>query len=231
MKLSHYMIAVVCTSQLMLTGCGSAPSEPTLAEQIASVRAGQSDRIQVEQALLTDDDLRQITRLGPLRELLLDNADSRFTAAGIDEINGLPKLEHLRIRGTGVDDKALSHLSGLESLKILNVPQGTFGDAALVELKRLPNLVQFRFSSPRVTDAGMQTLAELPAIKQLHLINVPITDAGLADLAKIEQLESLYIDGGQFSDAAVEKLFQARPKLHVHLNQTHHDLDPNKDAH
>jgi len=231
MKLSHYMIAAVCTSQLVFTGCGSAPSEPTLAEQIAAVRAGQSDRIQIEHTVLTDDDLRQITELTQLRELLLDNAESRFTASGINYLSGLPKLEHLRIRGGGIDDKALIHLAGLESLKILNVPQGTFGDAALVELKRLPYLVQFRFSSPRVTDAGMKTLAELPAIKRLHLINVPITDAGLATLAKIEQLESLYIDGGQFSDAAVEKLFQARPKLHVHLNQAHHDLDPNKDAH
>lgn len=214
-----------------LTGCTSAPTEATLKEQVAAVRAGESDQILVEQAVLTDSDLRELPGLANLRELLLDSAESRFSAAGIKQLIGLPKLEHLRIRGTGIDDEALQHLASLEGLRIVNVPQSTFSDATLAELKRLPNLVQFRFSSPRVTDAGMKTLAELPAIKQLHLINVPITDTGLADLAKIEQLESLYIDGGQFSDMAMEKLFRERPALHVHLNQSHHDLDPKPDAH
>jgi len=225
-------LALACASGWCLfAGCEAAPGEAPLKEQATAVRENKSDRILIEQAVVTDDDLQELAGLANLRELLLDNAESRFSAAGLKRLSGLPKLEHLRIRGSGVDDEALTHLAGLESLKILNVPQGTFGDAALEELKRLPNLVQFRFSSLRVTDAGMKTLTELAAIKQLHLINVPITDAGLATLAKIEQLESLYIDGGHFSDAAMEKLFKDRPRLHVHLNQAHHDLDPHKDAH
>jgi len=60
---------------------------------------------------------------------------------------------------------------------------------------------------------------------------VPITDDGLRELAKIEQLESLYIDGGNFSDEALAELFRARPGLHVHLNQQHHDRDPHKHEH
>lgn len=216
---------------LVLAGCQQEPQEPTLEQQAAAVRAGESDRILIETRAIGDDDLQQVTGLENLRELLLDNPRCRFTAVGLRQLIGLPKLEHLRIRGSGVDDEALAHLAGLESLVILNVPQATFGNASLAELNRLPRLKQLRFSSPRVTDAGMQPLGELPALAQLHLINVPITDAGLAELAKIERLESLYIDGGQFSDFAVEKLFRERPDLHVHLNQAHHDLDPHKHPH
>jgi len=227
--------ALACASGwcllLALAGCAAEPEETSLKEQAEAVRRGESDRILIETAILADDDLRELTGLENLRELLIDSASSRFTAEGIGQLIGLPRLEHLRIRGTGVDDQALQHFAGLESLVILNLPQGTFGDAALVELKRLPKLAQLRFSSPRVTDAGMQTLAELPAIKRLHLIHVPITDVGLAELGRIERLESLYIDGGDFSDFAMEKLFRERPRLHIHLNQQHHDLDPHKHSH
>ena len=77
----------------------------------------------------------------------------------------------------------------------------------------------------------MPVLAGLPSILRLHLIDVPITDAGLAELAKIERLQSLYIDGGRISDAAWDELFRQRPKLHVHINQEHHDRDPNRHRH
>src|SRR5262245_14174017 len=224
-------LALLWLASAFAAGCNAEPPEASLAEQAAAVRAGTSDRIFLERAAPTDGDLRELTGLDNLRELLLDNAQCRFTAASLKQLSGVPKLEHLRIRGAGIDDEALTQLASLASLRILNVPQATFGDAALAQLKRLPDLVQFRFSSPHVTDAGMKTLAELPALKRLHLINVPITDTGLAELAKIEQLESLYIDGGNFSDAAMEQLFRQRPQLHIHLNQSHHDLDPHKHSH
>ncbi len=227
-------LALACASSwsvLALAGCHEEPLEATLRQQAAAVRAGESDRILVEEAAIGDDDLREVTGLANLRELLLDNPRSRFTPAGIRQLIGLPKLEHLRIRGTGIDDEALDHLASLDSLVILNLPRATFGDRSLAQLKRLPRLAQLRFSSPRVTDASMPTLAELPALTRLHLINVPITDSGLAELAKIERLESLYIDGEQFSDFALEKLFRERPDLHVHLNRSHHDLDPHKHEH
>jgi hypothetical protein len=217
---------------LLLAGCQpSAEREPTLAEQAAAVRDGTSDRIQAEQAAIADDDLKALPGLENLRELLLDNPHSRFTLAGIRQLSGLPKLEHLRIRGEGVDDEALGHLAELDTLKILNVPRGTFSDAALEHLKRLPELEQFRFGSPRVTDAGMKTLGELPALKRLHLIDVRISDEGLRELAKIKRLESLYIDGAILSDEAFDELFRTRPDLHVHLNQQHHDRDPHKHPH
>jgi hypothetical protein len=222
---------------IAVSGCGAkaeqedGASEQALAAQIAAVQEGASDTIQLEHTPLTDRDLAAIGELRNLRVLQLDDARAQFTAAGIAQLSKLSGLEHLRIRGRGIDDAAITEIVKIKSLRILNVPQAAVTDDGLAELKYLPNLVQLRFGSAKVTDAGMKLLAELPALLRLHLIDVPITDAGLKTLAGMDQLESLYIDGGKFSEAALDQLFRERPKLHVHLNQDHHDRDPHGHDH
>lgn len=216
---------------LLITTTGCLPplgpsGEGSLGEQLAAIKAGYSDEIEITVTSISDDDLAQLASAPGLRVLLIDHPDSQITAAGIKHLGGLASLKHLRLRGPGIDDVALTEIANLKSLQILNVPRGTFTDAGLAQLKTLPNLEMLRFGSPRVGDAGMKTLCELPALTRLHLIDVPITDAGLEQLATMEQLESLYIDGGNISDAAWDEFFRLRPKLHVHVNQQHHDRDP-----
>jgi hypothetical protein len=220
-----------------IVGCGvkaqqpAAEAEQSLAVQLAAVREGVSDVIQLEHATLTDRDLAAIGELPNLRVLQLDDPRASFSAAGIAHLTRPAGLEHLRIRGQGIDDAALGEIANIQSLRILNVPQATITDDGLAALRKLPHIIQLRFGSPEVTDAGMKTLAGLPALLRLHLIDVPITDAGLKTLVGMDQLESLYLDGGDFSDAALEELFRQRPQLHVHLNQEHHDRDPHRHQH
>ena len=213
------------------TDAVSGDAEASFAEQFSAVRKGDSDVIQISAAPIGDDQLGHLIETPALRVLMIDHADSRVGVAGIRYLAGLPMLEHLRLCGLGVDDAALAEIAKIKSLQILNVPRGAFTDAGLAQLKELPQLVQLRFGSPQVSDAGVAALAEFPALARLHLIDVPIGDAGLRAVAKLERLESLYIDGGEISDAAVEELFRTRPKLHVHLNQEHHDRDPHRHAH
>lgn len=224
-------IALVgCAGQDSVQVSGRTPAELSLREQVSAVENGETTRIQLDSTPVSGNDLPWLLGVEPLTELLLDDPRSEIQGGWV--LVRLPNLTHLRYRGTGIDDFALGILAhGSPKLEILNIPRGDFTDAGLGELKQLPDLVQLRFGSPRVTDAGMKTLAELPALRRLHLIDVPITDAGLAELAKIERLESLYIDGGKISDEAWEKLFRERPKLHVHVNQEHHDRDPHAHAH
>ena len=205
--------------------------ELTLAEQIAAVERGEMTRILVEREVLGDDDLAALGKLTPLVDLLLDNAQSSYSTKGLAALVELPNLQHLRIRGRGIDDDSLRELAKIKSLRILNVPHGDFSDQGLQYLTDAKNLELFRFGSPHVTDEGMKTIARWPAIRMLHLIDVPITDDGLAELAGIERLQSLYIDGGNISDAGWDELFRRRPKLHVHVNQQHLDRDPNKHPH
>src|SRR4051812_33930202 len=97
------------------------PSEPTLAEQVADVRSGQSDRIQLEQHAVTDADVAQIGSLEHLQALLLDHAP--LTPAGIKVLSRLPRLEHLKLREAAIDDEGAGYLANIESLQILNIPQ------------------------------------------------------------------------------------------------------------
>ncbi|MDX1945703.1 MAG: hypothetical protein SFU86_09845 [Pirellulaceae bacterium] len=208
-----------------------APTESSVEAQIVLVEAGTIDRIQVKQTPLADPDVAKLAGLAKLRELLIDHRDSRVTAASLAKLVDLPKLTHLRIRGTGIDDAALAEIARIRTLTILNVPRGDFTDQGLSQLAALPNLMQLRIGSPKVTPTGIKSLAGFPALRRLHLIDVPVGDAGLADLAAIAELQSLYIDGAQFSDAALDDFFRRRPNLHVHFDQQHHDRDPNPDPH
>jgi hypothetical protein len=227
-----------CLLVLLATGCEAVrdpvpplPAERSLAQQIAAVRAGDEGTILVEQTPLVDEDLRHVTGLASLTALCIDHDGSRISAAGIGNLSELPRLTHLRIRGSGIDDEALATIAKLQRLTILNVPRGEFTADGLEHLVALPELEMFRFHSPHIADADLALLGKFPNLRRLHLIDVAITDAGLADLAKIDRLQSLYIDGGQISDAAWDELFRRRPDLHVHIDQQHHDRDPQRHPH
>lgn len=230
---------------IALTGCGSAgtPASPpkdaaqraALREQIAAVVRGETTKLVNDSVAFTDDDLVLLNGLG-ITELLLDNSGSQVGSGWLK--TRLPAIEHLRFRGTGVDDAALEQIASNSKLRILNLPRATFGDKGLASLQKLPRLTLLRFGSPNVTDAGIARLGEFPALKQLHLIGVPITEKGLLDLAQIKQLQSLYIDDTDLPDDAWDRFFQASKSvrgdeqpLHVHINQQHHDRDPHKHPH
>jgi hypothetical protein len=74
-----------------------------------------------------------------------------------------------------------------------------------------------------------RAIARLPGLRSLHLIDIAIRDEGLAALAEHETLRNLYLDGAGVSDAAWERYFEARPRIHVHVDQAHHDRDPRRE--
>jgi len=238
-----YQISVICLFALA-TGCfereselgSDAPSrgvrEQSFTQQLEAVQNGLSDQVLLEETAVSDSDLKQFGNLPQLQVLLLDSEKNQLSDGAMENLANLSNLIHLRLRGARVNDAGLTQIAAsLPNLRILNLPHAQFSDRGLVELARLPKLEQLRFHSPQVTDAGIARLKEFPTLKRLHLIDVPITDAALRELAQLPRLESLYIDGANLSDAALEALFAARPQLHVHLGQRHHDHDPKRGDH
>lgn len=210
----------------------TAETELSFGEQLELVKSGKSETIHVEAAPVGDDQLALLRGVTGLKALQIDRGDSPVTVEGLRHLATLENLEHFRCRAAGINDDALAEIAKITSLQILNLPRADAAtDAGLRMLDALPNLVQLRIASPQVSDEGMEAIARFPGLKRLHLINVPLTGKGLQALAKMEQLESLYIDGGNFTDADVDALFAARPQLHVHFNQQHHDRDPHGHAH
>lgn len=197
--------------------------------QINSVRLGQTDRIEITQIIIGDDNLLQLKGLDGLRELYLEK--SQISDKGVAPLTTLRNLENLRIRGSRIRDNGFKQICTIASLKQLNLPQADLTDAGLELLPTLRHLELLRISSPRVTDIGVQQISRVASLRWIHLIDIPITDAAIKPLSEMRNLESLYLDGARVSDTAYDQLFRSRPDLHVHINQLHHDRDPHKADH
>jgi Leucine-rich repeat (LRR) protein len=231
--------AFVALAGCVIAGCDAgpgdrgqattAPQEQDWAAQVAAVRAKKTDRIEVTQAAVGDNELQQLAGLDSLRELLIDRGE--MTSAGLTVLAKLPQLEHVRIRGAKLTDDDLRTLCGITTLQRLNVPQADFTNEGLAALAQLKHLELLRLGSPRVTDAGIQHIGQVPTLRWLHLIEIPVTDGAVKPIAQLPKLESLYLDGTKISDAGYDQLFAARDNLHVHVDQRHHDRDPHGHSH
>ena len=142
------------------------------------------------------------------------------------------RSDMIRLDHTAVGDDDLKQLDGLEGkLLRINLSQTSLSDAGLARLCRFERLEQLRVMSPGLTDAGLAPLKDLPHLRFLHLIGAPLGDVGLEYLHALSGLESLYLDGIQASDAAITRLIEALPKVHIHIDGGHHRADHHADDH
>ncbi|MFM8415446.1 MAG: hypothetical protein ACKOCX_12065 [Planctomycetota bacterium] len=206
---------------------GSRPTSASFAEQIRAIRDGKSDRIEAV-APLGRDEWQSLRGLAGLRECLLREGVAGDAEAEI--LATLPDVERLVLRRSPLSDAGFSALARCRSLRDLNVPHAACTAAGIEALTALPELERLRLGGPSLSgpDAA-RAIATLPALESLHLIDVAIGDEGLAALAELATLRNLYLDGAGVSDAAWERYFEARPGVHVHVDQAHHDRDPGRD--
>ncbi|MCA9220331.1 MAG: hypothetical protein KDA71_08375 [Planctomycetales bacterium] len=202
-------------------------AEP-LDQQIAAVRAGESDAINVSEPI-DEAKFRELATLPGLRVLQVDRG--RVTDAGMVALAKAESLEHLRLRESPIGDEGLRQLAELKNLRVLNLPHAVFTDRGLADIARLPNLELLRFASPLVTDDGLKELAGLRRLRFLHIVAAPITDDGLAHIAALSNLESFYIDHASVTDEGLSRLVKSRPDLHLHVHQHHLDTDPRRHDH
>ena len=222
---------VLCIA--LVIGCRAAkqpeptpPPETSFSEQLAKVKAGQADEIRLEHIAVGESELEQLAGLTTLRALVLDAGIVRDSQ--IKHLALLAGLQHLRLRESPLTDEGLQQLASgqLQSLLILNLPQAKPTAVGLRALASLPKLRQLRIAGRQIDDAAIEELAHWPALSSLHLIQPGITAQSLETIATMSELSSLYIDACALPDEAWAKLFMAKPNLHVHVDQAHHDLDP-----
>ncbi len=198
-------------------------------EQFELVLAEDNDRIIVEAGPITTEQLLQLSQLdGKLRQLLIEAGG--VSDADIEAIAKVPSLVHLRLRESPIGDEGLAKLAeaGMPELQILNIPQGQFTVVGIAKLAALPKLIQLRLGGKLIEDAAVAEIAKFSKLRSLHLIGPSLTDAALAKLADSPLLSTFYLDDCPLSDEAWKQLFDAKPKLHVHIDQAHHDRDPNQ---
>jgi hypothetical protein len=206
-----------------------APRVSALSDAIEAVRAGRTDKIEIDAATVGDEDLALISDLNGLRVLALPNG--RFTDAGIKHLAGLTRLTALNLPAVGLTDEGVETVARLSGLRQLNLHQTELTDAGLERLTGLADLELLRLGGRKITDSGVSHLAKLPNLRFLHLLDVSITDAGLEPIRAMRRLESFYLSGGQTTDAGLSALHKARPDLHFHFFGEHLADDPQRGHH
>jgi hypothetical protein len=224
-----------------LFGCGPSGSkiiiEPTAGQaarldvgvQIAAVRAGEAQTT-VAAVPLTDAEWESLRGLASLRELALEQGRADDGRAEI--LATLTGIERLVLRESPLTDEGFKRIVECGALRDLNVPQAACTAASVRALVALPHLRSLRLGGPQLAGVEVcEAIASLPQLRSLHLIDVPIGDDGLAVLQRLPGLWNLYLDGPGVSDEAWERYFQACPRVHVHIDQMHHDRDPRAHHH
>ena len=224
-----------------LFGCGPPDSkiniEPTagqaarldVGDQIAAVRAGEAHTV-VAALPLTDAEWASLSGLAGLRELVLERGRADDGRAEI--LATLTGLERLVLRESPLSDAGFRRLAECHMLRDVNVPQAACTAAGVRALAALPHLRSLRLGGAHLTGPEVcEAVASLSQLRSLHLIDVPIGDDGLAALQRLPGLWNLYLDGSGVSDEAWERYFQSCPRVHVHIDQAHHDRDPHGHLH
>ena len=227
------------TVALAMAGCGRQETAglqptgvavtPSVAERIAAVRSGDSDRLVADRPL-TDDEWASLRGLEGLRELVIAQGVANDSRAEI--FATLPRLERLVVRESPLTDQGFHVLAACTSLRDLNVPQAACTAEGIRALEALPHLRSLRLGGSTLAGSEVcAALVGLRGLRSLHLIDVPIGDEGLRILAGLSALGNLYLDGAGVSDEAWSEYFRRHPHVHVHVDQAHHDRDPNRDRH
>jgi hypothetical protein len=210
-QLSSHTVVVLLA--LYAAGCRPTPPDgvalhPTtseaasLATQVAAVTAGRATRIAAEEPL-TDAEWETLRGLAGLRELVLTAGVADDSRAEL--LATLPHIERLVLRDSPLSDAGFHSLARCASLRDLNVPQAA------------------------CTPAGIRALATLPDLRSLRLGGAQLARAG-ADVGRaVAELWNLYLDGAGVSDEAWGRYFESHPRVHVHVDQAHHDRDPGRD--
>ncbi len=199
--------------------------------QYAMLTTGETQQIRLDASRISPQDLNKLISQTGLLDLLLDNGGVNDQQMAL--VAKMSSLEHLRIRQSELTDDGIATLcSGdLPNLRILNLPQAALTAQGIRSLQQLPALTNLRLGGTSIDDEAAYEIAKLSELKSLHLIGPSITGVGLAHLARAPKLASFYLDDCKIADSDWEVLFEAKPNIHVHIDQHHHDRDPGKHSH
>lgn len=203
------------------------PDYPPITESewnnlVDAVTSGASSSIRVMRATVGLERLSTLRAVDSLTILWLD--------AGIIDDQGLaeiakncPNLETLRVRFSSISDTGAACLTKLKKLRVLNLPHSRLSRAGIEHLQELPHLELLRIGGSRIDDQAVMEISLLPNLESLHLIGPKLTEKSLEALARAPNLTCFYLDGCSIGEKGWQMLRQAKPELHIHLDQPHPD--------
>ena len=160
--------------------------------------------VSLDNSAVSDAGMADLEGLPHLQNLVLRGLE--VTDAKLEHLEGLTDLQHLVLEDVKVTDAGLEHLKGLTQLRWLFLSGTKVSDAGLENLKGLTHLERLDLSSTRVSDAGLGHLKALTKLAVLELKNTGVTGVGLEQLNGLPQLRSLVLSDTEISDAGLQHL-------------------------
>jgi len=231
---SNRLVALLALTLLSACGLPAPESSPPQPQRTAHTVINEAlidpsvTTLHLSGPRVTDRDLLLLTNSEHITSILIDNGD--ITEKGLNPLTSMENLVQLRIRAR-LKDAAVPFIMKMTRLRFLNLPQADFTDDGILALSSHPNIQLLRIGGPRLSNRSLESIATMPSLSFLHLIDVPVNDHGLPALYEMQQLQSLYLDDTRVTDEGLAKLLGKLPRLHLHINQTHIDRDPNKHEH
>jgi hypothetical protein len=93
---------------------------------------------------------------------------TRHTDTLVEQVRGMPEIEHVYMEDTDITVVGMRHLGTLPNLKSMMVYNRAAGDAGMLELRNCTKLEQLMIYDQRITD---HAIAEL----HTHLPNVSVS--------------------------------------------------------
>ncbi|HVF30726.1 MAG TPA: amidohydrolase family protein, partial [Pyrinomonadaceae bacterium] len=125
----------------------------------------------------------------------IDLNNAKLTDNDLRHIERFHELEWLDLRITPVTDEGVARLGGLRKLKFLNLFRTGLSDKGLASLQGLNNLETLLIGRTLITDAGLKNLESFSKLRKLSVFQTAVSDAGLSSLEKLAALEVLLIGG------------------------------------
>ena len=166
-----------------------------------------------------------VSRIGELKSLetlIID--EGIVTDDTIDLVAQLPKLRHLRLRLSPIGDAGLQQLTKCEQLWFLNLPHAECTAEGVAALKSLKKLRQIRLGSTELDNQVTNSLTQIRSLDSIHWRTCHGRGAEENSGDAISGV--LVLDDSAVTEAGWEWLFREHPHLHVHIDQYHHDRDP-----
>ena len=184
------------------------------------VRTGLMGAVSVPNRLMidgdfTDEGLRALEGLDGVASLQLFWHSKIFTAAGLEVLRRLPRLEVFGIDGDQCGDESMRNIAAIPRLRQLQAQGAVAGDAGwqalsgsktleyiwgrecpnfgnegFLALAKLPALRGMGISCELVEDSALASLPKFPALRQF--ISIGMKDDGFRHVGRCSDLESLY---------------------------------------
>ena len=159
--------------------------------------------------------MAKIGQLVGLRCLYLDCTD--VTDAGLAQLETLPKLLYLNLRGTSIGNAGLSSIAKLKTLTYLWLSDTKITGRTLHQLRSLESLNHLFLDGTEVNDDHLAGLGGLPNLEVLFASYTRLTNRSLPVFEEFPKLRMLEIPGTQINEADLAHLRDRLPNLHASI--------------